>query len=299
MDLEDKVAQVRDLLAQQQQLTYETLTVDLDPSVHKPKIEFNPISGPTSRPIVGIRGSLIEKFACNFTHSQGNSLPEAASARNPALAGKPFSASSVSVIVHPRHPHIPTVHMNVRFFAVGGGANHWHFGGGMDLTPHVLYESDASFWHQHASECCIDLNQYKQFKEQCDEYFFLPHRGEARGIGGLFYDDLNEPSFEACLELTIKVCEAFRAAYRVIFKRRQDSPWSAEDESWMLYRRGRYVEFNLLQDRGTKYGLQSGRNVESVLASMPPRVEWVYNRNERSDDQVKLLERLRSPIDWI
>ena len=297
-DITAQVTQVREDFANQQQRIWSALTKELDPSVRKPDIQFETVTGPLSRPLVCTHGSLIEKAACNFTHSQGSALPEAASARNPHLAGKSFSASALSVIVHPRHPHIPTVHMNVRFFAVGDGANHWHFGGGLDLTPHLLYQEDARLWHESAKNCCMSEDQYHQFKEHCDQYFYLPHRQEARGIGGLFFDDLNLPDFESCLVLCQNICTAFRESYGTIFERRQKSPWSAEDEYWMLHRRSRYVEFNLIYDRGTTYGLQSGRNVESVLASMPPRVEWVYARETRNEAQETLLECLKNPVDW-
>ena len=169
----------------------------------------------------------------------------------------------------------------------------------MDLTPHFLYEDDAITWHEHARDTCRDEAQYQKFKRQCDTYFCLPHRHEARGIGGLFFDDLNEPDFPSCFNLALRVCEHFRAAYTAIFNRRKDSLTTPEDEGWMLHRRSRYAEFNLIHDRGTRYGLQSGRRVESVLASMPPRANWVYGVKAETDEQRALLECLRNPREWL
>lgn len=291
--VQNQVTTVRDAFRNQQEFTWRMLTAELDPSVHR----ICPEAPENSRPLLCNDGVLIEKAACNFTHSQGDSLPPAASARNPHLAGKPFSASSLSVIVHPRVPQIPTTHMNVRFFNVQGD-EHWHFGGGMDLTPHFLYTEDCTEWHGHAKSACQTEAQYRQFKQQCDEYFYLPHRQEARGIGGLFYDDLNEPNFAACLELALAVCKHFRAAYAAIFERRKSSSFTEQDEAWMLHRRSRYAEFNLLHDRGTKYGLQSARRVDSVLASMPPRAAWNHEVSAPSTAQKELLDCLQNPREW-
>ncbi|MCY4129375.1 MAG: coproporphyrinogen III oxidase [Gammaproteobacteria bacterium] len=283
----------------QQDETWDVLIHELDPSVEEHEPESPVTSETIARPRVCTEGDLIEKAACNFTHSRGASLPSAASARNPHLAGKPFSASALSVIVHPRLPRVPTTHMNVRFFHVDDGEGHWHFGGGMDLTPHFLYGEDAVTWHEHARTACRDHAQYRQFKQQCDDYFFLPHRNEARGIGGLFFDDLNEPDFASCFRVALQVCEHFRSAYTTIFDRRKETQANADDEYWMLHRRSRYAEFNLIHDRGTKYGLQSGRRVESVLASMPPRANWVYGQGAETEEQQKLLSCLQNPREWL
>ena len=288
----------RDAYEAEQQLTWELLVEKLDCSLRSEGV-VESTQGPVAKPLVISGGNLIEKTACNFTHSHGDALPEAASSRNPQLAGKPFSASSFSVIVHPKHPHIPTAHMNVRFFFVHAQHPHWHFGGGMDMTPYVLYEEDATEWHRQALDACTSESQYNLFKKSCDEYFYLPHRKEARGIGGLFFDDLNEPDFDSCLKLTQDICESFRTAYATIFMRRRDCPYTAEDEAWMLNRRSRYAEFNLLYDRGTKYGLQSGRRVESVLASLPPRAEWHFKHGAQTSEQRKLLACLSKPRDWL
>lgn len=283
----------------EQDATWNTLIHQLDSSVQtdQPKPIVNAES--IARPRICSNGDLIEKATCNFTHSHGSALPSAASARNPHLADKPFSASALSVIVHPRLPRVPTTHMNVRFFYVDDGEGHWYFGGGMDLTPHFVYADDAVTWHEHARDACRNQSQYQQFKQQCDAYFYLPHRNEARGIGGLFFDDLTEPDFTSCFELVLQVCERFRAAYTTIFNRRKDTPITPEDERWMLHRRGRYAEFNLIHDRGTKYGLQSGRRIESVLASMPPRANWTYGHDAETEEQRELLNCLQNPKQWL
>lgn len=273
-------------------------TKELDPTLCDNRA-LEPTEGPIAKPLVVSDGQFIEKVACNFTHSHGDSLPEAATARNPHLAGKPFSASSLSVIVHPRRPHIPSAHMNVRFFLVQDEQLHWHFGGGMDMTPYVLYEEDAKTWHTSAKQACSSNSQYDEFKSNCEEYFYLPHRQEARGIGGLFFDDLNKPDFESCLLLTRNICSAYRTAYSSIFQRRKDHAFNQVDEQWMLQRRGRYVEFNLIYDRGTKYGLQSGRRVESVLASLPPRVAWHFEVEPKTATQRELIQCLKEPRDWL
>lgn len=299
MTTNDYAKEARDLFEYQQIKIWDLLVNSLDNSVLALDGDPYQTDGPISRPLVCVDGEFIEKAACNFTHSHGESLPPAASTRNPHLAGKPFSASSLSVIIHPRHPHIPTAHMNVRFFLVQGDPEHWHVGGGMDLTPHFLYEEDAQLWHAFASLPCADLSQYESFKSACDEYFYLPHREEGRGIGGLFFDDLNTPDYETCMEIALSVCMYFQRCYEHIFKRRKNQTYSRDDELWMLHRRSRYAEFNLLHDRGTKYGLQSGRQVESVLASLPPRVEWNYDKGPATKAERELTDCLKKPRDWL
>lgn len=295
----DKVALVRNSFEAAHQATLDALTRDLDPTVSLFLLSDHEETAPNAKPRVFGDGELIEKAACNFTYSQGAQLPSAASTRNPALTNKPFSASSLSVIVHPRHPHIPTAHMNVRFFYVDHEHGYWHFGGGMDLTPHILYEEDAVTWHEQARAACRSTTEYTLFKQQCDEYFYLPHRQEARGIGGLFFDDLHMPTFDACLQLALNVCEAFRTAYFEIVLRRKGVTPTPTDEKWMLHRRSRYAEFNLIHDRGTKYGLQSGRRIESVLASLPPRAHWDYARKPETPAQHALIACLQHPRAWL
>ena len=256
----------------------------------------------STKPWVLTDGKSIEKAAVLFTSSQGESLPVAASARNPHLAGRPFHAISISTIIHPWNPHIPTAHMNLRYFEVEAQPPHWHFGGGFDLTPYIPYANDYAEWHQHAKEACGDAKIYSQLKHACDAYFFLPHRQEHRGVGGLFFDDWSQDGFEASLALVSALGQAYTTAYAQIFERRRDQDWSEEEEAWMLYRRGRYAEFNLLYDRGTKYGIQSGRRVESVLASLPPRVKWFYDYQPPSSHihDIELeLQRCLAPQDWV
>lgn len=253
--------------------------------------------GGFSRPQVLQDGARLEKAAVQFTHSVGAALPPAATERNPHLAGRPFQATAVSVIVHPRNPYAPTVHMNLRFFLVETDEiPHWHFGGGFDLTPHYPFLADARHWHETARSAAGE--HYGAMKQACDDYFYLPHRGETRGVGGLFFDDWNEGGFEASFGLAMAVGNAFADAYLPILRRRLDMPWTEREERWMLIRRGRYAEFNLALDRGTRYGLQSGRRVESVLASLPPRAAWAYDhRPEEGSPEAKLTDFLCSR-DW-
>ena len=262
--------------------------------------ERNLPGGGISRPRVLQGGERLEKAAVQFTHSSGAALPPAATERNPHLAGKPFQATAISVIVHPRNPYVPTAHMNLRFFVVeteSADPSHWHFGGGFDLTPHYPFLEDARHWHETAQEAAAE--HYEAMKQACDEYFFLPHRGETRGVGGLFFDDWSEGGFENCFRLAQAVGNAFADAYLPILRRRLEMSWGEAEERWMLIRRGRYAEFNLALDRGTRYGLQSGRRVESVLASLPPRAAWAYDhRPEEGTPEARLQDYLR-PRDWL
>ena len=261
--------------------------------------------GGLSRPRVLQDGARIEKAAVLFTHAIGERLPSAATERNPQLAGQPFQATAISVIVHPRNPYAPTAHMNLRFFLVGtkdAGRNlHWHFGGGFDLTPFYPFVEDVVHWHRTANAACRPHGDvYARLKANCDAYFHLPHRNEARGVGGIFFDDWTEGGFDASLALVASVGKHFLPAYRPIFERRADTPWGEREEDFMLYRRGRYAEFNLALDRGTRYGLQSGRNVESVLASLPPRARWVYDyKPPQNSPEASLSDRYLRPRDWL
>ncbi|MEZ4293215.1 MAG: oxygen-dependent coproporphyrinogen oxidase [Myxococcota bacterium] len=237
--------------------------------------------GGVSRPRVLEDGPLIEKAAVNFTHTEGAEMPGAATQRRPELAGRRYEAISVSLIVHPRNPWVPTCHANYRFFLAddpAGGAPVWWFGGGFDLTPYYGFEEDAIHWHRTARAACEvhSPELYPRFKAQCDAYFFLPHRNEPRGIGGIFYDDFDEGGFARAFALWRATAEAFLAAYRPIVERRRDLVWGEREREFQLYRRGRYVEFNLLQDRGTRFGLQAGARTESACW-LPPRVAWRYD----------------------
>lgn len=255
-------------------------------------------NGALSRPRVLADGPQIEKAAVQFTHSKGDSLPPAATERNPKLAGHPFQAAAISLIVHPRNPYVPTTHANLRFFLVEAEDPVWYFGGGFDLTPYYGFEEDCVHWHQQSQEAAGEY--YSQMKAACDEYFYLGHRQECRGIGGLFFDDWSTGGFEPSFALTRSIGDHFLPAYRPIFERRMDTDYSERERDWQLYRRGRYAEFNLAIDRGTKYGLQSGRRVESVLASLPPLVAWKYNyQPEAGSPEAALLESFLPPRDWV
>jgi coproporphyrinogen III oxidase len=250
-------------------------------------------------------GLVFEQAGVNYSHVHGEQLPAAASALRPELAGRPFQALGVSLVIHPRNPYVPTAHCNVRYFQAGAQAESdsvWWFGGGFDLTPYYGFDDDAVHWHRAAADACADYGaeSYKRFKERCDEYFFLPHRQEARGVGGLFFDDLQEGGFERCFAFTRSVGDHFLPAYRPIVARRKNLEFGPRERSFQLYRRGRYVEFNLIYDRGTLFGLQSGGRTESILMSLPPQVEWRYNwKPEPGSPEARLYERYLRPRDWL
>ncbi len=250
-----------------------------------------------------LAGGVIEKAGVNFSHVMGSELPAAASARRPELAGRGFEAMGVSVIVHPRNPFAPTAHANVRFFTAEkeGEEAVWWFGGGFDLTPYYGFEEDAVHWHQTAQEACRPFGDelYGKFKKWCDEYFFLKHRDEPRGVGGLFFDDFNEGGFAHCFALMRSVGESFVAAYMPILQRRKGLEYADRQREFQLYRRGRYVEFNLVYDRGTLFGLQSGGRTESILVSMPPLVRWEYDwQPEEGSQEAELYDVFLKPRDW-
>ncbi len=261
-------------------------------------------SGPrgTSKPRVASDGQHFEKAAVQFTHSIGQELPPAATKRKPYLARKPFQAVAISWILHPKNPYAPTTHGNLRFFIAGEkDMETWWFGGGFDLTPYYGFEEDAIHWHTQAKKSCdaIDKALYPRFKKQCDEYFSLPHRSETRGVGGLFFEDWNTGNFLNDLALLKSVGNHFIPAYFPIFERRNPMPYGDRERDHQSVRRGRYVEFNLLYDRGTKYGLQSGRRVESVLASMPPKASWEYMYKPPEDSPEANILSFLKPRDWI
>ncbi len=254
--------------------------------------------GSLTRPRVLEDGPHIEKAAVQFTHSKGASLPAAATERNPQLAGHGFQATAISLIVHPRNPYVPTTHANLRFFLVEADEPVWYFGGGFDLTPYYGFEEDAVHWHAQAREATGE--HYPAMKAACDEYFYLPHRQECRGIGGVFFDDWIGGGFDASFALTKAVGDHFLPAYQPIFERRMGIGYGERERDWQLYRRGRYAEFNLAIDRGTKYGLQSGRRVESVLASLPPLAVWKYDYHpEPGTPEARLYADFLPPRDWV
>ena len=240
----------------------------------------DPLESPTgglSRPRILEEGPVLERAGVMFSHTVGEDMPAAASKRRPELAGRAYEAVSVSLITHPRNPYAPTSHMNVRCFLATkeGEEPVWWFGGGFDLTPYYGFEEDCVAWHERARDA-VGAELYPKLKKTCDDYFFLPHRGEPRGIGGVFFDDWNEGTFEEGFGLMRSVGEGYLSAYPPILERRKDTPYSEREREWQLVRRGRYVEFNLLQDRGTLFGLQAGGRVECILGSMPPEVRWRY-----------------------
>ncbi len=249
-------------------------------------------------------GKVIEKGGVNFSHVKGDQLPPAATLKRPELAGKKFEAMGVSLVIHPRNPFAPTSHMNVRFFIAGAEteAPIWWFGGGFDMTPYYGFEDDAKHWHQVANLACVpfDNDWYPKYKAWCDDYFYLPHRSEQRGIGGLFFDDLNEPGFENSFAFMRSVGDHYIQAYQPILERRKDTEFEESHRQWQLLRRGRYVEFNLVHDRGTLFGLQSGGRTESILMSMPPLVAWDYQATpEPGSAEQELLDKYLVPRDWL
>jgi coproporphyrinogen III oxidase len=244
-------------------------------------------------------GRLFERGGVNFSHVSGARLPPSASASRPQLAGQRFEAMGVSLVLHPRNPYCPTVHMNVRFLAAGDS---WWFGGGMDLTPYYGFEDDAKHFHAACRRALepFGADRHSRYKKWCDEYFFLKHRNEPRGIGGIFFDDLAEPDFASAFALTRSVGDHFITAYAPIVERRMGLPWGERERSFQCYRRGRYVEFNLVYDRGTLFGLQSGGRAESILMSLPPAVKWRYNWSPAPGSQEeKLYTDFLRPRDWV
>lgn len=249
-------------------------------------------------------GAVFEQAGVGYSHVFGPGLPPSATVQRPELAGRSFEALGVSLVFHPRNPYAPTTHMNVRFFLAEkeGSEPVWWFGGGFDLTPYYGFEEDAIHFHRTAREACEPYGPevYPLFKRQCDEYFFLRHRGETRGIGGIFFDDLNEWGFDRCFALLRSVGDHFLAAYLPILRRRKDTAYGERERDFQLYRRGRYVEFNLVWDRGTLFGLQSGGRTESILMSLPPLVRWRYNwRPEPGTPEARLYEDFLRPRDWL
>lgn len=243
-------------------------------------------------------GATFEKAGVGFSHVSGTSLPPSATAHRPELAGKPWHAVGVSLVIHPRNPYVPTSHANVRFFQAGEGDSAvWWFGGGFDLTPYYGFEEDAVHWHQTARAASGE--HYPRFKQWCDDYFFLKHRNEPRGVGGLFFDDFNAPGFDASFALMRSVGDAFVPAYLPIVQRRKATAYGERERDFQLYRRGRYVEFNLVWDRGTHFGLQSGGRTESILMSLPPLVAWKYDwKPEPGSPEARLYEVFLKPRDW-
>lgn len=249
-------------------------------------------------------GAVFEKGGVGFSHVFGSQLPPSASAHRPELAGASWQAMGVSLVMHPRNPFAPTSHANVRFFIAEkpGMEPVWWFGGGYDLTPYYGFEEDCAHWHRTARDACAPFGPevYPRYKRWCDEYFFLRHRDEARGVGGLFFDDLNEGGFERCFGFLRAVGDSYLSAYLPIVGRRKATPYGERERQFQLLRRGRYVEFNLVYDRGTVFGLQTGGRTESILMSLPPLVRWEYNwQPEPGSPEAALAERFLKPRDWV
>jgi coproporphyrinogen III oxidase len=249
-------------------------------------------------------GKLFERGGVNFSHVKGEQMPASATAHRPELAGRRWEAMGVSLVLHPRNPHCPTSHMNVRFFIAEkeGEEPVWWFGGGMDLTPYYGFEDDARHFHRSCRDTLAPFGAevHARYKKWCDDYFVLKHRNEARGVGGIFFDDLNEGGFDRCFALTKAVGNSFTAAYLPIIARRRDTPYGERERDFQAYRRGRYVEFNLVWDRGTLFGLQSGGRTESILMSLPPVVNWRYNWHpEAGSAEEKLYTDFLPPRDWL
>jgi coproporphyrinogen III oxidase len=249
-------------------------------------------------------GQVFEQGGVNFSHVSGINLPPSATAKRPELADREFQAMGVSLVIHPNNPYVPTSHANVRFFIAEkpGEPTIWWFGGGFDLTPFYPFHEDVLHWHRTARAACQPFGDqvYPAYKKWCDEYFFLKHRNETRGAGGLFFDDLNEWGFERCFEFMQSVGNHYTEAYLPIVQKRKDTPFGERERNFQLYRRGRYVEFNLVYDRGTLFGLQSGGRTESILMSMPPVAHWRYNwQPEPGSAEAQLYEQYLKPQDWL
>lgn len=249
-------------------------------------------------------GNVIEKGGVNFSHVYGAGLPASATNARPELAGRSFQAMGVSLVIHPSNPYVPTSHANVRFFIAekDGEPPVWWFGGGFDLTPYYGNKEDVVHWHQTAKAACDPFGDtlYATYKKWCDDYFYLPHRNEARGVGGLFFDDLNQPDFNHSFNLMKSIGDAYIPAYLPIIQKRKETPYGERERQFQLYRRGRYVEFNLVFDRGTLFGLQSGGRTESILMSLPPLVRWDYDFHpEPGSPEASLYEDFLPHQEWI
>jgi len=258
--------------------------------------------GGNSRVLVD--GGIFETAGVGFSHVFGDELPPSATKSRPELAGRGFQALGVSLVLHPRNPYVPTTHANFRFFSTDGddGEPVWWFGGGFDLTPYYPFHEDVLHWHMSAKNACDPFGEdvYPRYKNWCDDYFYLKHRNETRGVGGLFFDDLNEDGFDQSFSFLKAVGTQFLPAYVPIVSRRKDHEYGDREREFQLYRRGRYVEFNLIYDRGTLFGLQSGGRTESILMSLPPRVRWEYDWQPLpGSPEAELYDRYLQPVDWL
>jgi len=276
----------------------------IDPSVHTEIDEWERTEGGGGKTIAFCKGKIIEKGGVNFSDVLGSKLPKTATQNRPDLEGALFRAMGVSVVFHPDNPHIPTTHANVRYFEAKKDNQPlvWWFGGGFDLTPYYPVLDDVIDWHQQAKNACKTLGDehYDKFKKWCDDYFFLPHRNETRGVGGIFYDDQNEGGFSKNLNFMKTVAETFKNAYFLILEKRKNTLFNSRQKDFQKYRRGRYAEFNLVYDRGTHFGLQSRGRTESILMSMPPEVSWKYDwKPEKNSPEEDLYKNYLCPRNWL
>ena len=308
---ESDIKSVRDyLLELQDQICHALAQEDNAQPFEEDAWERSPANNGTPVKLLGggrtrvlSNGEVFEQAGINFSHVQGAQLPPAATASRPELAGRRFQAMGVSLVIHPHNPYIPTSHANVRFFVAEHDelAPVWWFGGGFDLTPYYLFEEDCIHWHRTAKTACepFGADVYPRYKRWCDEYFYLKHRQETRGIGGLFFDDLNEWNFARCFAFMRSIGDAYLPAYLPIVQKRRAMPYGEREREFQLYRRGRYVEFNLVYDRGTLFGLQSGGRTDSILMSLPPRVAWGYRWQPEPGSQEAVLYDYLQPRDWL
>jgi len=295
------------LLALQNSIT--DALCDLDSTLVLQEDEWSREDGGGGCSRVMRNGQIFEQAGINFSHVFGDVLPASATAHRPELTGRKFQAFGVSLVIHPANPYVPTTHMNVRFFVAEKEDARkedrdpiWWFGGGFDLTPYYGFEEDAKHWHVTAKNACAEYGEdiYPRYKKWCDDYFCLKHRQEQRGIGGLFFDDLNEWGFDKCFAFLRSVGDAFLPAYIPIVERRKDIEYDEQQRQFQLYRRGRYVEFNLIYDRGTLFGLQSGGRTESILMSLPPLVRWEYDwQPEPGTPEAELYDKYLQPRKWV
>jgi coproporphyrinogen III oxidase len=297
-----QIEPVKQYLMQLQDTICQTIS-DLDGRETFAEDLWDHVSGGGGRTRVICNGDVFEKGGVNFSHVRGAQLPKAATVQRPELAGRSFQALGVSLVLHPLNPFVPTTHANVRFIVAEAPDQSpiWWFGGGFDLTPYYGFEEDCRHWHAVARQACAPFgdNVYAKYKKWCDDYFYLPHRQEARGIGGLFFDDLNEWEFDQCFAFLRHVGDHFLPAYTPIVERRKHHPYEESHREFQLYRRGRYVEFNLIYDRGTLFGLQSNGRTESILMSLPPYAAWHYNfAPEPGSPEAQLCDKFLIPQDW-
>jgi len=296
------IQHVEDYLLDLQDRITESL-MQLDVVLELQEDQWDRPEGGGGRTRVMSGGKIFEQGGINFSHVHGEKLPSSATAQRPELAGCCFQALGVSLVIHPLNPYIPTTHMNVRFFIAEkqGMDPIWWFGGGFDLTPFYAFEEDVRHWHNTAKKACEGFGDdtYKRYKQWCDEYFYIKHRQEPRGVGGLFFDDLNDWGFQRCFKFMQSVGDHFLAAYIPIVERRKDTPWGDRERDFQCYRRGRYVEFNLVYDRGTLFGLQSNGRIESILMSLPPTVIWRYNwQPVAGEAEAELYDIYLKPRNW-